>query len=65
MTPVWRKSSHSGTDLEKSDCVEIAQLGEIIAVRDSKNPNGPRVEFNSDDWRAFTHRIRNGHHDLT
>lgn len=26
MTPVWRKSSHSGTDAKTSDCVEVAQL---------------------------------------
>ncbi|MEU8800679.1 DUF397 domain-containing protein [Spirillospora sp. NPDC048819] len=26
MTPVWRKSSRSGTDAGTSDCVEVAQL---------------------------------------
>lgn len=34
----WRKSSHSG---DQSDCVELAYEG---AIRDSKNPDGGRIE---------------------
>lgn len=33
----WRKSSSSGPD---TDCVELSNTG---AVRDSKNPDGPRL----------------------
>jgi hypothetical protein len=61
--PVWRKSSRSGT--EQNACVELAALLGRIAVRDSKDPNGPHLEFTPDDWRAFTHRVRNGDHDPT
>lgn len=32
----WRKSSYSGGG-EGNDCVEIADLGGHIAIRDSKN----------------------------
>jgi hypothetical protein len=32
----WRKSSRSGG----GDCVEIAHLPGVVAVRDSKNPGG-------------------------
>ncbi|WP_395104657.1 DUF397 domain-containing protein [Actinomadura sp. SCN-SB] len=38
--PRWRKaarSSGSGTD-----CVEVASVGDMIAVRDPKDPAGPR-----------------------
>lgn len=35
---VWRKSSFSGGD--NGDCVELGNVG---AVRDSKNPDGPRL----------------------
>lgn len=36
----WRKSSRSGTRL---NCVEIARTSEAVAVRDSKDPNGPTL----------------------
>ncbi|WP_346656914.1 DUF397 domain-containing protein [Streptomyces sp. F001] len=37
----WRKSSYSGG---ANDCVEIAELGEHVAVRDSKDVElGPLV----------------------
>lgn len=35
-TPNWRKSSHSGG--EGGQCVELADLGAAIGLRDSKNP---------------------------
>ncbi|MFJ5804772.1 DUF397 domain-containing protein [Streptomyces sp. NPDC093093] len=35
----WRKSSHSGDT--GGDCVEIAARPHLIAVRDSKSPDGP------------------------
>jgi hypothetical protein len=38
----WRKSSFSG---DTGNCVEVAVSVEAVAVRDSKNPAGPRLEF--------------------
>ncbi|MFE5944549.1 DUF397 domain-containing protein [Streptomyces sp. NPDC056480] len=35
----WLKSSHSGSD--GGECIEVAHLTPHIAVRDSKNPDGP------------------------
>jgi hypothetical protein len=35
----WRKSSHS-TD-NGGDCVEVARTPGAVAVRDSKDPDGP------------------------
>lgn len=59
----WRKSSYSGA--EGGECVEIAGLASVIAVRDSKDPDGPKLTFDAADWRTFTHRIKVGEHDLT
>jgi hypothetical protein len=64
MTPVWRKSSRSGSDAGTSDCVEVAQLSAEVGVRDSKNAEGPHLVFGSADWRAFTRRVKSGEHDL-
>ncbi|MFI6517331.1 DUF397 domain-containing protein [Spirillospora sp. NPDC050679] len=64
MTPVWRKSSRSGSTSGQSDCVEVADLAGNIGVRDSKNPEGPSLLLDSAEWRAFTSGIKRGEHDL-
>lgn len=40
---VWRKSSHSGGN---NECVELAFIGGVGAIRDSKNPDGPVLVVN-------------------
>ncbi|MEU9128217.1 DUF397 domain-containing protein [Kitasatospora sp. NPDC048540] len=47
----WRKSSHSGGN---GACVEIAVPSSVsIAVRDSKDPEGPQLHFSNEGWAAF------------
>jgi hypothetical protein len=46
----WRKSSHSGSN---GDCVEVGWPSTGVALRDSKQEDGPRLEFEVADWRAF------------
>ncbi len=48
---VWRKASRSTGSGE--DCVEVARLDDVIAVRDSKGPDGPKLAFGRDAFRAF------------
>ncbi len=56
---VWRKSSYSGTN--GGNCVEVAtSLPDAIAVRDSKDPDGPKLIFTPAEWSAFTATIRTG-----
>ncbi len=56
---VWRKSSYSGGN--GGDCVEVAAaLPAAVAVRDSKDPDGPKLIFTPQDWAAFTEAIRTG-----
>ncbi|MEU3166054.1 DUF397 domain-containing protein [Streptosporangium sp. NPDC006930] len=44
----WRKSTLSGANTD--NCVEVANLpGGNRAVRDSKNPNGPMLNFTFDE----------------
>jgi hypothetical protein len=46
----WRKSTHSG---DNGDCVEIAWPDQGVAVRDSKQGDGPRLAFPTATWRTF------------
>jgi len=56
---VWRKSSYSGGN--GGNCVEVASnLPGIVAVRDSKDREGPALIFTPDAWRAFVDDIRHG-----
>jgi hypothetical protein len=36
----------------------------VIAVRDSKDPDGPKLFFSVSAWRDFLDRIKAGKHDL-
>ena len=55
---VWRKASYSGAN--GGDCVEVAPAHASVAVRDSKDPDGPRLTFTPGDWREFTGQLKNG-----
>jgi hypothetical protein len=54
----WHKSSYSGNT---GNCVEVAtNLPDLVAVRDSKNPQGPALVFSSQEWQAFTAGMADG-----
>ena len=60
---VWRKSTRSGGN--GGDCVEVARnLPGVVAVRDSKNPDGPALVLSPADWQDFTDTIKTGRFDL-
>jgi Domain of unknown function (DUF397) len=57
----WRKSTLSTTN----GCVEVAVVGDRIAVRDSKDQGqGPVLEFTAEEWDAFLGGVRGGEFDL-
>jgi Domain of unknown function (DUF397) len=52
----WRKSSYSGQD---GNCVEVARnLPRLVAVRDSKEPDGARLVVSRETWRVFLKGLR-------
>jgi Domain of unknown function (DUF397) len=60
---IWRKSSYTGSN--GGDCVEVAAQAPVVAVRDSKDPHGPRLAFDAADWHTFTRRVKANEHNLT
>ena len=54
---MWRKSRHSGGN--GGQCVEVAQnLPAMVAVRDSKDPDGPHLVVTPAAWAAFLHAVK-------
>jgi hypothetical protein len=60
----WRKASYSSTN--GGACVEVAgNLPGVVAVRDSKDPEGPKLVFSPDEWRSFTAGMKAGEFGLS
>ncbi|MFD0595106.1 DUF397 domain-containing protein [Catellatospora coxensis] len=58
----WRKSTRSGPNCD--NCVEVAFVGEAIALRDSKDPTGPALIYTRAEWDAFVEGAKDGEFDL-
>ncbi|MGW8376871.1 DUF397 domain-containing protein [Streptomyces sp. ODS28] len=50
----WIRSSHSTVN----SCVEIRPEHAHLSVRDSKDPEGPRLRFTSAAWTTFLGSVR-------
>ncbi|MFJ9457824.1 DUF397 domain-containing protein [Kitasatospora sp. NPDC101447] len=54
----WFKSSYSQ---QGGDCLEVAQgSGDLMPVRDSKDPQGPALVFPAEAWVSFVVAVRGG-----
>ena len=59
----WRKSSYSNGN--GGHCVQVARnLPGAVAVRDSKDPDGPRLAFRPEQWQSFATQVKVGRFDL-
>ncbi|MGP4022988.1 DUF397 domain-containing protein [Actinomadura sp. 3N407] len=58
MTPrlTWRKSSYSSS--QGDECVELADLNGGIGVRDSKDPHGPKLVMDADEFAALVAALK-------
>lgn len=60
MDATWRKSSYSGGN--GGGCVEVgarAQAGRVL-VRDTKDRQGPVLQFTPSAWTQFADQVRSG-----
>ncbi|WP_217188899.1 DUF397 domain-containing protein [Streptomyces buecherae] len=61
--PRWTKSSYSDNG---GNCVEVAAnfaAYGTVPVRDSKNPHGPALAFDTSAWSAFVAGVKAGDFD--
>ncbi|MFD4791221.1 DUF397 domain-containing protein [Streptomyces sp. NPDC058459] len=60
---MWRKSRHSGGN---GNCVEVASLPDGgVAVRNSRDPEGPALVYTREEIFAFFVGVRDGEFDFT
>ncbi|MWA02340.1 DUF397 domain-containing protein [Actinomadura sp. LD22] len=59
--PNWRKATASQGS---QGCVELAEVLGAIGIRDSKNPEGPKLFVDAEAWRDLAGRARRGELDL-
>jgi hypothetical protein len=43
---------------ENTDCVEVADLGYTVGLRDSKDPDGPRLIISPHAFDRFVTRLK-------
>jgi uncharacterized protein DUF397 len=58
--PHWRKARCS---VNNGACVEVAPFEGMVAMRDSKDPEGPVLIYTPDEWHAFLHGAKAGEFD--
>lgn len=56
--PAWRVSSYSGSG--GGQCTQVACVPGAVLVRDSKDPDGPRLAFGPRAWQEFAARVKTG-----
>ena len=56
----WRRAQGCAN----GSCVEVAQSGDHVWVRDSKNPQDPPMKFTRDEWDVFIAGARAGDFDF-
>lgn len=52
----WRRSTYCAD----TACVEVAENGDRILMRDSKDTSGPHLDFDRSDWQQFVDKITSG-----
>jgi uncharacterized protein DUF397 len=59
----WRMSSRSGS--AGDNCVEVADTGGRVLVRDSKHPAAGQLAVSHASWKAFVDAVAGGDFDAS
>jgi hypothetical protein len=59
----WRKSSHSQGQ-GQGECVEVAGVAQTALIRDSKNPDGPRLVLSRGHLHDLLSKVKAGRFDV-
>ena len=51
------------TGCEAGACVEVADIGSDVLIRDSKDPTGQVLRFTREEWENFTDAVKEGKFD--
>jgi hypothetical protein len=57
----WRKSTASTGN---GNCVEVALMKSVVAVRDTKDRSGPALVLPAGQWQSFLDGAKSGEFDL-
>lgn len=57
----WRKSTASSGN---GNCVEVALMEAVVAVRDTKDRSGPALVMPASGWRTFIDGAKSGEFNL-
>lgn len=57
---LWRKSSYTHAS---GECVQVAWVSPVVAVRDSKDPGGPELLVTPENWRGLLDDVKSGTYD--
>ena len=52
----WRKATYSSGN--GGNCIEVATADRTVAVRDSKDQDGPQLAFAPVTWQTFTTQLK-------
>lgn len=54
----FKTSSHTGRNLSKWRCVQVARTPQGVALRDSKDKTKKTLFFTNEEWVAFTKGVK-------
>jgi hypothetical protein len=54
--PGWRTSSYTGNG--GGNCVEVADAGSAVMIRDTKDRDAGTLSFTAQAWQAFTGSLK-------
>jgi Domain of unknown function (DUF397) len=52
----WRR----GRPCDSGACVEVADTGDAVLVRNSTDPDGARLRLSRDEWASFLESAKDG-----